>query len=358
MLSNIQFLRFVAALMVVLYHTAAHVLDSRHELGGLFGIGQAVGFAGVDVFFVISGFIMAWTTVGDAGGPAAISFIKRRVARVYSGYWPFYLLALVLFSVLGGQYLANAQLLRSVLLWPTELQYLLIPVSWTLIFEMFFYLLFTSLIAFSSVHRGLLVKLLALAMLGWSVYSHFVRHAYDPGQLESMSLYEQYTIFPFLLEFLAGSILADWLRRHPKGHAWPLLLSGMALLLVSGWINSAQFGGKLIEGYFILWRVLLFGGASVLIVAGLVRLENLGWTVAPRFSLLAGGASYALYLSHTLILAATERMGLNDWLSHYPGWMARAAFICLAALIALYSIAHYRWVERSLHRAFRRWLRV
>ena len=109
MLINIQFLRFVAAMLVVFFHCAAHLQASRQAPGLLFGFGQSAGFAGVDIFFVISGFIMAWTTADDRAADA-VAFAKRRVARIYSGYWPFFLLALGLFSLLGGQYMADKQL--------------------------------------------------------------------------------------------------------------------------------------------------------------------------------------------------------------------------------------------------------
>jgi peptidoglycan/LPS O-acetylase OafA/YrhL len=355
MLINIQFLRFMAAMMVVLHHSAEHVRSGGHGLGLLFGFGQSAGFAGVDIFFVISGFIMAWTTVNATGGKDALSFAKRRAARIYSGYWPFYLIALGLFYMLSRHYLANVHFLSSALLWPTELRYLLIPVSWTLIFEMGFYLMFAILVASTSVRRAFIIKLLTLAVLSWSLYSHFVRHAYDPGRLEAMSVYEQYLAFPFLLEFLLGAILANWLKKHPEGLTWTLLLAGISLFMAGGWINKIWFNGDLIQGYYIIWRVLIFGSASALIVAGVVRLENLGWTCATRFSLLAGGASYAIYLSHTLILDAARRLGLNTLIVENPAWVAQAALICLSALIVLYSMAHYRWVERPLHHAFRRW---
>jgi len=357
MLINIQFLRFIAAMLVVVHHMAAHVRASGHEPGLLFSLGQSAGFAGVDIFFVISGYIMMWTTAEAAGGAAALSFIKRRVARIYSGYWPFYLLALVLFTMLGGNQPAHAQLLRSFLLWPTELRHLLIPVSWTLIFEMYFYLLFALLISIRSVSRILLIGALGVIMLCWAVFTNFVRHAYDPGRLESMSLYEQYLAFPYLLEFLCGALLAGWLRVRPRGPAWIWLTAGAGLFVAGGWINTMHFQGRLIEGYYIIWRVLVFGSAALAIVAGMVRLENQGWSFGLRFSLLAGGASYALYLSHTLILWAAHRMGFDAWVSRIHGWPAYLLFCCLAAIIVAYSMLHYRCLERPLHHAFRRWLR-
>ncbi|MDB4542852.1 acyltransferase [bacterium] len=357
MLVNIQILRFFAALLVVFNHTAAHLRASGHDQGVLFALGESTGFGGVDIFFVISGFIMAWTTVATTGRADAIAFTKRRIARIYSGYWPFYLLALALFLAVGTRDLTNVQFLKSALLWPTELGRLLIPVSWTLIFEMYFYLMFALLLAYGGARRQPLLKLAALGVLGWSLYSHFGRHAYDPGQLETMSVYENYLAFPFLLEFLAGAILADWLRKRPQGPAWSMLVAGIVLWLLGGWINTTQFEGKLIQGYFVIWRVLILGLPAILLVAGLVRLENSGRVFLPRFSMLAGGASYAIYLSHTLILAATQAMGLNRWVAQFPAGIAQCVFLLLTVIIVVYSMAHYRWLERPLHRRFRQLLK-
>ena len=148
MLVNIQFLRFVAAMLVVLYHSSAHLKSTGLEQGFLFDTFEAVGFAGVDVFFVISGYIMAYTTTSAQGLDSAIGFFKRRVARIYSGYWPFYLLAIAVFAWVGGSYLDDVAFWHSFILWPGGKP--LIAVSWTLIYEMFFYILFTLLIIFTS----------------------------------------------------------------------------------------------------------------------------------------------------------------------------------------------------------------
>jgi peptidoglycan/LPS O-acetylase OafA/YrhL len=356
MLVNIQFLRFVAAMLVVLYHSSAHLQATGLDQGLLFDIFEAVGFAGVDVFFVISGFIMAYTTTNEHGLDDGIGFFKRRVARIYSGYWPFYLLAIAVFAWVGGSYLDDVAFWNSLILWPGGKP--LIAVSWTLIYEMFFYISFTLLIFFTASKRRLLLILLLLAIIGWSVYSHFVRHAYDEGHLVFMSLAEAYMASPYLAEFLGGALLAGWLARRQSGWSWSWLIAGSLLFLAGGWINIQFFDGRIEQGYFVFWRVLVFGTASLMIVAGLVRLELAGATTALRFSLAAGGASYAIYLSHILFLTASQHLGFNGFLGQFSSWVAQLAFLLYAAGILFYCIAHYRVVEKPLHRLFKRGLRV
>ncbi|HLF30290.1 MAG TPA: acyltransferase [Xanthomonadales bacterium] len=356
MLINVQFLRFAAAMLVVFYHTSSHVRDAGVDQGALFAVSQALGFAGVDVFFVISGFIMAYTTGSAAGWQASWTFARRRVARIYSGYWSFFLFAWVLFAWVNPDFLATTNLARSALLWPAN--HLLIGVSWTLICEMFFYLLYTLLMLCAEVERKLLLKLLLGFIIAWSVYSQFFRHAFDPGHLEYISLAEYYTLSPYLAEFLAGAIVAGWLRQDTGKHGWTWLVSGCLLFLLAGWINNNLFAGEIEQGYYVFYRVAAFGTPSLLILIGLVRLEQAGMRTPARFSILVGGASYAIYLSHTLLLTTSQHFGFNTFAGSLAAPLAQILFFALAALILAYSVMHYQFLERPLHGWFKRALRI
>lgn len=356
MLINIQFLRFAAAMLVVVYHVSSHVRDAGAEPGVFFALAEAIGFAGVDIFFVISGFIMARTTAAASGTADSWAFLRRRIARIYSGYWPFFAFALLVFWWVNPAHLEQSSLVRSALLWPAN--DLLIAVSWTLVFEMFFYLVFTLSIATGRHRARYFLETVMMLIVAYAVYSQFVRHAYDPGRLENMGLAEYYMLSPYLAEFVGGAVLANWLTKYPNGGSVRLLIPGIVLFLAGGWINLAGFQGDIEQGYFVFYRVAIFGTASLLIVAGLVRLENEGHRATRAFSLQAGGASYAIYLSHTLFLAATQHMGLNRWLSGFGQGATQVAFFAYSALVLFHGIAHYRWIERPLHRRFKAWLAI
>lgn len=360
MLINIQFLRMAAAMLVVFYHTSAHVSSTGAEQGVFFAVSESLGFAGVDIFFVISGFIMAHTSFGLKGLQDSWGFLRRRVARIYSGYWPFFLLALALFAWADAQFLQDAKLFRSAILWPAYP--LLIAVSWTLIFEMFFYLLFTLIIAATDKRRSLLLYSLVALMMVFAIYSQFIRHAYDPGSLEYMSAAEYYMFSPYLLEFLGGALVAGWMRVPAKttGRLWgaSLLIFGSTLFLSGGWINNHYFDGGIEQGYTVFYRVLVFGLPALLILAGAVRLDQSGLRAPLQFSLLTGGASYAIYLSHTLILIGLQKLGFNDFAGSLEGWAMQALYLSLTLAILGYSVLHYRWIERPLHKLFKRALRV
>ncbi|HKJ18692.1 MAG TPA: acyltransferase [Xanthomonadales bacterium] len=352
MLTNIQFLRFVAAMLVVMYHSSSHVRSTGMDQGVLFSLSEGIGFAGVDVFFVISGFIMAWTTRKTSGTSEAFSFFRRRLARIYSGYWPFFIIALLIFAWANPEYFERADLWKSAFLWPTN--HLLLAVSWTLIFELFFYCCYTILVTFPLRSRHVTLLVLFVAVCVWSAYSHFVREAYAPGNLEYMSLAEYYMASPYLAEFLAGALLAIWLMKKPQGAGWSWLIGGSLLFISGAWWNQHFFDGHIEQGYWVFYRVLVFGIPSCMILLGLVRLEKREISAPVRFSLLAGGASYAIYLSHTLILTFTQKLGFNEWAGTLSQTGARLVFIILAGVILAYSIMHYRMVERPLHKFFQR----
>ncbi len=350
MLINIQFLRFAAAMLVVLYHSSAHLRSSGLDQGYLFGLGEAIGFAGVDIFFVISGFIMAWTTREDAGLLDASGFIRRRLARIYSGYWPFFLIAIVVFAWADPVFFQGSDLGRSSVLWPTNK--LLLAVSWTLIFELYFYFCYTLLITLS-LHRKMAVMVgVFLIVCGWSTYSEFFRGAYAQGELEYMSIAEYYMASPYMAEFIGGALAAGWLIRRPAGPGLLWLLAGVALFTSGAWWNNQFFDGHIEQGYWVFYRVLVFGAPSVLILVGLVRLENSGRAAPLRFSLLAGGASYAIYLSHTLVLTVSQHLGFNRWIGSTTPTIATIGFLILAGAILAYSMLHYRLAERPLHQFF------
>jgi peptidoglycan/LPS O-acetylase OafA/YrhL len=359
MLVNIQFLRFAAAMLVVLYHTAARVPESDNPLYFFFQAGSAIGFAGVDVFFVISGFIMAYTTLDRGGAADGSQFARRRAARIYSGYWPFFLLALVVFTWARAGHVADSNLLKSFWLWPQPLNLNLLEVTWTLSFELYFYLLFTMLVwlARPSIRVFLCWAILAV-IVTFNAWRHFVIGGFGPDHLYSIPFYDQFLTSPFIAQFFAGAVLAYYLQSRPRGAAWRWLLAGILLFLASGVINERVFDGLIEQGYHVLPRTTLFGIASLMMVIGLVRLEGAGRIAPKRFSLLTGGASYAIYLSHVPIIVLVHHLGMGAWAQGQSFVLTTLVYCLLMAAILGLSVVHYRLIEKPLSHWFRRWLGV
>lgn len=370
MLINVQFLRFAAALAVVLYHASKHLQATGAEQGWLFAAGEAAGFAGVDVFFVISGFIMFYTTRQVTGRVAAADFLKRRLARIYSGYWPFFLAAAAVFAWARPGHFAASGLLTSFLLWPMPLNQVLLDVSWTLSYELYFYLLFTALVLLNVRGRAWLAVGLVALVSGFNLVRHFLWQDFSPERFYTHSFANHFLVSPFLFEFFLGALLGALVRAETgtvpqtavSRFALPLsaglLAAGLAGFALAGYANVVVYAGTIEQGYHVVPRVMLFGLPSALILLGLVGLERSGRITPRRFSLYTGGASYAIYLSHTIFLVATMKLGFNQALGGWPDVLVQLTFLAYCALIVGFSVAWYRFGERPLHAVFKRALRV
>jgi len=358
MLYNIQFLRFVAAMLVVLYHCDEHMPATDSVFQVIFDGGGSVGFAGVDIFFVISGFIMAHTSASHTGVNDSFDFARRRLARIFSGYWPFFIVAVIVFASYRPEHFAESDLLKSFLLWPQPLNNVLLEITWTLSFELYFYLLFSLLILLTSPRNRIGFVLLAFgALLLFNLYRHFIAESFSPDNIYYLSFWSQFLSSPYLLEFFAGSLVAWWVTRHPGGPAWSWLVAGSILFLAGGWINHSLYSGLIEQGFHVVPRVAVYGIPACMIMTGLVRLELAANRRAPvRFSALTGGASYAIYLSHVLILVLVWNSGFNTVVAAWPGHLIVFTYLLLASAIAGYSVVHYMYLEKPLHRLFKRWL--
>lgn len=345
MLVNIQFLRFLAALAVVFTHGYEHVVAANGPQDGLFGFFRLFGYAGVDVFFVISGFIIWHTTESLHGRRWVADFLYRRAARIYTGYWPYFLLSLLGFWAVDSTVLERVDYWGSFFLYTTEIKALLLPVSWTLVYELYFYLVFALLLLFSMRLRLRMVAALFVLVLALQLWALWVLDLYRPGAFGGMPQLLRFYASPFCLEFLAGCLLAAFFQRF--GAPWWLLL-GLALGLGAGglYVQEAVVGGDLMKGYHRMWRVPFFGGAAFFLVWSLVQLEKIGQVLAPRYGAFLGDISYSLYLSHTILLMAIYFVGLRG-LAAQTGYQEVWYLLFSFAIIA-YSAAHYRWVERPL----------
>ena len=269
----IQYLRAIASFGVVLFHLSA-------DSGRWFYIGQA----GVDAFFIISGFIM-WTLTEERE-TSPRDFLTHRIARIVPLYWGVTLLYAVcnLYApaVIGLWHPSGTRLLLSLLFVPDRAGGFAWPVlvlGWTINIEMFFYAAFAaSLLA----PRRLQLILLSGALLGLAAVGHMVA--------SRNALFDTYTNSR-LAEFVAGLLLGwAWTRRLVPGFraGVALLALGTGLLAWQQW-RVTEPGG---------WVVLFWGVPCLLAIAGALAVEAAGRL--PRIRLLKrlGDASYAIYLAH------------------------------------------------------------
>ena len=305
--TSIQVMRALAALAVLLFHQKL----------------LPIGYAGVDIFFVISGFIMG--SIGEREAPG--DFIGRRLIRIVPLYWAV-TFGMCLLSFVPGLFATFGfdapSLIKSLLFIPYaqangEIWPLVVP-GWTLNYEMLFYLVFClALLA----QRPLAVTLLLLGSLILA------------GRIVSAdnAIWRSWTD-PLLLEFLAGLVLSRlaWMRGR--------ILGGSLLALGAvGFGIAAYIGGD--TG---VWRPLALGLPAFALVSGGLALERSGVWPKLRPLELVGDWSYSLYLLHGLALKAVEKpLGAHPWLAVPLG---------IAASIALAYVS-YRFFEKPVARFLR-----
>lgn len=309
MLHGITYLRGVAALAVVLLHLLPL---AQARTGFTLPFGQAFLAGGVDLFFVISGFIMVHATRPNALGVLdRREFLARRVARIGPLYW--LITAAVFAAFLAHPAVSSKPLdwptfVRSMLFVPTDFSYemvvTIISVGWTLCYEMFFYGLFALVFGFSYRHG---VKALTAIMV--------LLAALHP--LVSGDFYAAHYTSPLLLEFASGMWIAN--ITAPRR---PLLV--IALGAVWMIFMDRYFGA----------RELAYGVGAFLVVWGAVHVRI---DKPLRALVLLGDASYSLYLVHMYVLQASFKL--------YSG--VGAALVALAVTV-LASMAIHLWVEKPL----------
>jgi exopolysaccharide production protein ExoZ len=325
---SIQMLRGVAALMVVFVHLDVHL--RRLQLGWIDSGWLA---SGVDIFFVISGFIM-WVTTVRRPQITAAEFMRNRIVRIVPLYWAISGLvlatALLAPDLLHTTVFSVGHVLASFLFLPWrhpvtgDFWPLLVP-GWTLNFEMLFYVLFALAIAWSG--RSSKARLTWLAGLIFSVLA--LAYALR-GRVDVMNFYAN----PIMLEFLAGSILgvAFASGRIPVSRLWWVALPiGFAVLWRGGLLLPTSVPAGLLGG--------------TVIVAGALFSPTIRIPFLPTL----GDASYSLYLTHVITLAGVAALWTHQ--SVLTGALLFGS-ICIVAAIAV-AVLCYRFIERPMSAALK-----
>lgn len=332
MFLSIQYLRALAAFLVLLSHTAWKSMQIDYTTLSWW---HDAGTFGVDIFFIISGFIMTYTSVKLYQQPHAIrNFLKKRFIRILPLYWFFTLLALgafLLFPSLVNSSGGETEIFKSFFLLPIRAdENYLVSVGWTLEFEFTFYLIFSLGLLFSQQRGNLLVMLLlTLSFLG---------AVFLP---ESMINYVVYAFINNLfLEFALGIVLY-YLTQHFK--PIPFLYALLFILLGMVWFYGTFSGYKLTE-----IRAIDSGFPAFFIAFGLISMEKV-WQKKESLGLLKlGDSSYALYLVHPFVLVGVFTLYRKlDTLLPQSEWLLNLSMI-LTSLFVGYIV--HLFVEKRLIR--------
>jgi len=307
-LISIQVLRGLAAFGVLLFHAS------------LLGVGSA----GVDVFFVVSGFVMWSSTNSREHSPWA--FWKARLIRIAPLYYFYTAIFCLMLYVHEAFATPLDEVLKSLLFIPFTNSHdkQMVPIlgaGWTLNYEALFYVVFgCALLVTRTSWRFALVSVILILFV-----------AARPFTDQNNAIAFRSTS-PLLLEFLAGmaaGALHQHIQRLPK-IAGALLLLGGAGLLVALWL-----------AYPDLPRTLRFGFPATMIVMGALNLEPLIQALPMGMLKQLGDASYSLYLVHGLVLRGIEwyvptQMKTLAWM---PMWMGATVLLAYAC---------YRYIEAPM----------
>ena len=325
-LISIQYLRAVAAVGVVVWHAQGQVgLPETQVLQ-----------AGIEIFFVISGYVM-WLILSERPVSPGV-FLQKRLARVVPLYWLLTSLMVVLLLV-APQLLQStrfdlAHVVASYLFvaWPNPveaagLKPVMIP-GWTLNYEMAFYVLLTLSLMLKARLRGGFVIGVLLALTALSVLP--------------LPPVAGFYASPFMAEIALGVGLAMVFPRLPERwlrHGGLIFILGCGLLLAGGSVIDAEAHGRLV----------LLALPATLIVAGLVAVEQAGRLPSLPVLKAVGDASYPLYMIHPVLLSAMAQALTWTGLA-LPPWLYVVAAVVITSIVGWFA---HLWLERPLIAAFK-----
>lgn len=280
--------RGLAASVVVLHHAGNNIAEPRFYDTVLWG-GMLQNFnVGVDFFFVLSGFIIAWVHWRDLGHPKRVGrYALRRFLRIYPSYWGIMLPLAALYFTFPQAGKPHQHDMWNLVFSTTLLPYPeqpILGVAWTLVHEMIFYVVFGFLIA--------LGRPAAWLLPAWAV-AIVVAQAFTP-----LSFPFSILLSASNLEFLFGVAAALWLRDRRVPAPRILTLAGAAAFL--GFMLFAPH----IQDVPIVGR-LAFGIPAMVGILGIVEWERSRGLRVAKPLLALGAASYAIYLIHGVTLSAT-----------------------------------------------------
>ncbi len=338
---SLQALRGVAVLLVVWFHLWGWEQSYGLNTPGFMEV-RWFGFAGVDLFFALSGFVITHTQSQHLGRPAAVpGYLLRRLWRIYPTYWVTLALAALAFTfILKDPFLRYGwrdEWLHWLPLLPPPPDNRYIGPAWSLTYEIMFYLVFAVVMVFPRRLGPWLLAAWGLVVL--AVLPSWKPHG-DPYLATALS--------PFILEFLGGCLVSVLVRRGVTGYGRTALALGLAYEAAAiAVVRSLTTDDWMVVTAHQHIRVTIYGPMAVLVVYGLAASELRGRAIAPRWLQRVGDASYSIYLIHAPLGWHAVIYGCLMPHNRTPhlAWLAMTFAACVAAGFAL----HYAAERPLLH---------
>lgn len=295
MIYSVQYMRAIAALMIVIHHAAWKGEQYSSDPLSWFNVGGI----GVDLFFIISGYIMCYTV--DRNRTDFLSFIKARFFRIIPLYWVLTTLALGVYIFFPDKINSSGgstNLIASYTLFPVEGKFL-INNGWTLSYELLFYFIFSTCLAFKTLYKYLIPCFIIFLLVVSGLLIGEGHYLID--------FLTSYYLLEFMLGIFAFYISKKTNKNLPLG-GFLISCSVTAVILVN--INNLGFE-----------RVIQYGVPAFFFFLGMLFMEPYFNKNKSKFfsSLLKalGDSSYSLYLFHPFSLVVfsivLSRLGLADY---------------------------------------------
>lgn len=312
--------------MVVMHHCAKYLPESIRA--PIFG-GAA---SGVDIFFMISGFIIVVATQKAEANTTA-RFIGRRVFRIYPA------LAFCMLVGFATIYTDRSWLDIGRAIAPLPIDYTmnapafgynLMGPAWTLTYEIMFYSFFCLAMSINHKHRALIAALI-MSIQCFAIQTYFNGEfsfsAYTQLKTDGASPIYSYlknASSPMFFEFIYGMLIAELFLRYKhlisKKIGWAALLFGSSVYL---WLYASQSTPGFGITYFGMWSAFLFAGVCI------YQAANKTSRFAPLVFL--GNISYSIYISHYVVMGVVEKnnpLQFSSW-----GSLSQFAFVIFACII-------------------------
>jgi peptidoglycan/LPS O-acetylase OafA/YrhL len=329
-------LRGIAALSVVLFHI--HLAIKKHTAYALPFFLEEVfftGYLGIQIFFVLSGFVIAYSVRNASNDLSFFSrFFIRRSLRLDPPYWVVIILTLLLAGIAGLTFksgtefpFSGTQIFYNLIYLPDLMQVpLIIPVAWTLCVEFQFYLVFALLILMIQ-YTGLNKR---MALVLWGVLSLFSILQNTPWAVIHL---KPVTFIPHWYSFFLGCTVC-WAMLDKKIRAF-LWINYLIVLSLSFWTSTPHAAVSL---------------ATALLIDGVSLVGGLHRVLKERFFQYTGRLSYSLYLIHWPIGMKLVDLGykMGGDLMASP---AAVALLFIFTLLVTLGAADlfYRLVEKPSH---------
>lgn len=346
-INSIQVLRGIAALIVTIYHLKDVIREGdpfKKELDFLFNSGPA----GVDLFFVISGFIMVYITRHVSGSVTNVyQFIIKRFIRI----WPAYAVITIAYFILQRHIAPDQaslnELILSILFIPASAEvppfygYSTLPVGWSLNYEIYFYLLIAISLCFAKfrwyVFFMLAVVTLVLIPFAYGNFTLKPDHAADYG-----SAYLNMITNPIIWNFIYGVIIGLIYSNGALSRAFSAFFSKRWLVAICIGLAFWQY----LSGFFGGLGPLQWGVGSALLFASFIFHTKGRITKFPNWLVRLGDISFSIYLMHLPVMVAISfvfhKVG-------YPLYSSGTAMFFLSLSITLiFSHISYEYLEIRL----------